>query len=146
MEIKETIIHALWDCQKMYSFPKKNINKLGIAHLFQLPITPQQQILHDTFCNAQTLVNAVWMLLVCSILSARRHESHLNPISIAARIKAEIKSTNKAYPKRNLARDCRYLNKAEFLASHEATGIHWTMHKMISILYQWQGIITIGLR
>ena len=30
-------------------------------------------------------------------------------------------SQNKAYPKRNLAQDCRYLNLAEFLASHEAT-------------------------
>ena len=124
MEIKGTMIHALWDCQKCFNFPKKVVKELDISHLVQRPVTSQQLILHDTFCDAQTLVNVVWMLPVCSILSARIDESPLNHISLAAKINTEIKSTNKAYPKRNLARDCRYLNLAEFMASQRATGIH----------------------
>ena len=127
------MIHASWDCQKIKDLPEEVENELGITHLIQLSITSQQLILHDNLCDAQTLVNAIWMLLVCSILSPRIDESPLNLSSLAAKIKAEIKSTNKAYPKRNIGRDCRYLNLAEFLASCEASGIHWTMHKIISI-------------
>ena len=84
IEINETMIHVLWHCHKITNLPEKLVNELRITHLLQLPVTPQQEILYDTFCNAQTLVNTVWMLLVCSILSARIDESPLNPISIAA--------------------------------------------------------------
>ena len=56
-----------------------------------------------------------------SILSAQIDESPINPTLLTGKIKEEIKSTNKAYPKRNIAHECRYLNLAEFLVSHDPT-------------------------
>ena len=38
IEIKENIIHALWDCQKINNFPEKEVNELDISHLVQLPL------------------------------------------------------------------------------------------------------------
>ena len=100
---KENIIHALWDCQKIKDLPEKVARELEIAHILKLPLTSQQLILHDNFCDAQTLVNVIWMLTVYLILSAQIDESPINPTIPAAKIKAEIKSTNKLYPNRNLA-------------------------------------------
>ena len=56
------MIHDLRDCQKIKDIPEKVAHELGIVHILQIPLTSQQLILHDNFCDAQTLVNANWIL------------------------------------------------------------------------------------
>ena len=61
-------------------------------------------------------------------------EIHLDHVHLVGKIKAEIKTVNKSYPKVNLAQECRFINLADFLASHEATVIHHTTHYTNSLL------------
>ena len=47
---------------------------------------------------------------------------------IRERIKREISDTIRAHPMSNLSMECKNLSLREFLASHQAKGIHWTSH------------------
>ena len=106
MDIKESLVHALWDCLKYLT-----------STLILLK--------HST----STEINSVWILLICSILTAKYNNSQINSIKLANKIKREIKDTNKSYPNRSLNTECRYLSFEEFLASYEAKGFYWTVHK-----------------
>ena len=107
---KETLEHALFPCKNV----KKNIlqqvlNPLKVTQLTQLPVTASQIVLYDEFSTAKTLVNTVWMLLTCFILNNRLNKVRNNAEKVANKIKDTIVDTNKAYPNRNLARECRKL-------------------------------------
>ena len=45
--------------------------------------------------------------------------------------------TNKTYPKRRLNTESKYLSLEDFLASYEAKGFHWTLHKNSANLQPW---------
>ena len=77
-------------------------------------------------------MNSVWLLIVCSILSARHENIPLNHLTLSSKIKSEIKDRSKAYKKLGTA--CRYLPLSECLHSHEAERFHWTLHKITSEL------------
>ena len=110
-QVKEIMIHSLWDCYKIKDLPENVKHELGIVQILQLPLTSQQLIIHEHFCDR------IWMLTVWSMLSAGIDKSPIKPTVLAAIIKAEIKSINKVYPNMNLAHDCGYLNLADFLAN-----------------------------
>ena len=134
VETKETLIHALWDCPKVNNLHLDTIKHLEVDHLTQLPLSAQQVILHDSFTAAPTFMNSVWLLIICSILSARHNNKPLDYISLSRKVKSEIKATNKSYPHKKLGNECRYLSLSEFLASYEAEGFHRTTHKTSSNL------------
>ena len=133
-EIKETLIHAMWDCPKISNIYTDTITNLKLDHLTSFPLTPQQVILYDEFSSAPTLINSVWLLMVCSILGARHNNIPINYVSLSSKVMFEIKSTNKSRPNKNLNAECRYLTLLEFLASHEAEGFHWTSLKTTTVL------------
>ena len=128
-EVKEQQVHALWDCPKISNLYENVLKTLKVDHLTQLPLTAQQVILYDSFATARTLINTIWLILICIILN---HKDHNIPISFTLtceRIKREIRDTTRAHPMSNLSMECKNLSYREFLASHEAKGIHWTTHK-----------------
>ena len=102
----------------------------------QHPITAAQLVLYDNFCTeAKILINSVWILLTCFILSNRLNKAPNNAEKISKKILEIIKTTNKAFPNRNLARECRKLELNEFLASHEiGLKTHWSTFETISKL------------
>jgi hypothetical protein len=102
----------------------------------QLPITASQLVLYDNFCsNAKTLINSVWLLLTCFILSNRLNKAPNNPEKLAKKIRDTIKATNRALPQKQLALECRNLKLDEFLASHEiGPKNHWSIFKTSSKL------------
>ena len=53
-QIKENMIHALWDCMKIKDLPTKVAD-----FIIQSPLTSQQLFIYDNFCDAQTLVNSI---------------------------------------------------------------------------------------
>ena len=124
-EVKESLVHALWDCPKISSLYENVLKALNIDHLTQLPLSAQQVILYDSFATASTLINKLWLILICIILN---HKYDNAPISLNITC-AKIRETNRAFPKSNLSIKWKNLSLREFLASHEATGIHWTTHK-----------------
>ena len=124
METKETLIHALWDCPKITNIYRDAIKYLKLEHLTELPLSAQQVILYDKFSSAPTLINSVWLLMVCSILGARHDNIPINYVSQGNKVRFEIKSINKSRPNKKLNTECRYLSLLEFLASHEAKGFH----------------------
>ena len=68
------------------------------------------------------------------------HKDHNIPTSFTLtceRIKREIRDTTRAHPMSNLSMECKNLSLREFLASHEAKGIHWTTHKTSANLQPW---------
>ena len=73
METRKTLIHALWDCPKISNISNETIKYIKIDHLTALPLSGQQVILYDEFSSAATLINSVWLLMVCSILGARHN-------------------------------------------------------------------------
>ena len=52
-------------------------------------------ILSDEFSSAPTLINSVWLLMVCSILGARHNNIPMNYVSLGNKVMFKIKSTNK---------------------------------------------------
>ena len=133
-EVKETLVHALWDCSKVRNVYEETLQALNITNLTQLPLTAQQVILYDSFTTAKTLINSIWLLLICLILNNKYNNTPIKINVIAEKIKREIRDTNKAFPKKNLNLECKYLSLDEFLASHEAEGFHWTTHKTSAVL------------
>ena len=73
--------------------------------------------------------NTVWLILICIILNHKDQNIPINFNLTCERIKREIRDTTRAHPMSNLAMECKNLSLREFLASHEAKGIHWTSHK-----------------
>ena len=124
MDIKESLVHALWDCPKITNIYTNTLQTLKLDHLTELPLTAQQVILHDSFTTAKTIINSVWILMLCSILNAKYNNAPLNANNLANKIKREIKDTNETYPKRRLNTECKYLPLEDFLASYEAKGFH----------------------
>ena len=118
METKETLIHALWDCPKISNIYKDTITHIKLDHLTTLPLTAQQVILYDEFSSAPTLINSVWLLMVCSILGARHNNILISYVSLGNKIMFKVKLTNKSRPNKNLNTECRYLSLFEFLVSH----------------------------
>ena len=138
MHIKEDMEHALFSCQNVKTLPQSVLTNLKLENFTQLPITASQLVLYDNFCrDAKTLINSVWLLLTCFILSNRLNKAPNNSEKISKKIKETIKATNKAYPNRNLARECQNLNLDEFLASHEI-GLknHWSTFETFSKLWK----------
>ena len=129
MDIKESLVHALWDCPKISNIYTNTLQALKIDHLTQLPLSAQQVILYDSFATAKNLINSVWILMLCSILTSKYNNSPINQLKLTNKIKREIRDTNKSYPNRSLNTECRYLSLEDFLASYEAKGFHWTIHK-----------------
>ena len=134
VEVKESLVHALWDCPKIGTLYEKVLTALKIDHLTQLPLTAQQVILYDSFASAKTVINTLWLLLICIILNHKYDNAPININITCEKIRREIRDTNRAFPKSNLSIECKNLSLREFLASHEATGIHWTTHKTSAIL------------
>ena len=48
MEVKETLVHALWDCPKISDIYTNTLKTLNIDHLKQLPLSAQQVILYNS--------------------------------------------------------------------------------------------------
>ena len=96
MQNIETLEHALFSCKNVREIPEQILNKLKISHLTQLPITASQTILYDEFSTAKTLINAIWMLLLCFILNNRLNKCPNKAEEIAKKIKGIIADTNKA--------------------------------------------------
>ena len=129
MDIKESLVHALWDCPKISNIYTNTLQALKIDHLTQLPLSAQQVIIYDSFVTEKNLINSVWIFMLCSILTSKDNNSPINQLKLTNKIKREIRDTNKSYPNRSLNTECRYLSLEDFLASYEAKGIHWTIHK-----------------
>ena len=129
IETKETLIHALWVCPKINNLYLDTIKHLEIDHLTELPLGAQQVILYDDFSTAPTFMNYVWLLIVCSILSARQKNIPLNYLTLSSKVPFKLRVTNISKPHKKLGTECRYLSLLEFLASNEAGGFHWTLHK-----------------
>ena len=102
MDIEESVVHALWDCQKITNLYTNTLQALNINHQTQLPLSAQQVILYDSVATAKTLINSVWILMLCSILNAKYNKTPLNTNTLSNKIKREIKDTNKSYPNRGL--------------------------------------------
>ena len=134
LEVKEQLVHALWDCPKINSLYENVLKTLKLDYLTQLPLTAQQVILYDSFATAHTLINTVWLILICIVLKHKNDNTLINFNITCDKIKREIRDTNRAYPKSNLSFECKNLSLRKFLASHEAKGIHWTTHKTSAIL------------
>ena len=77
-EVKERLVHSLWDCPKISNLYENVLKFLKVDHLTQLPLTAQQVILHDNFATARTLINTIWLILICIILN---HKDHIIPIN-----------------------------------------------------------------
>ena len=129
LEVKERLVHTLWDCPKITDLYEDVLKFLKLDHLTQLPLTAQQVILYDNFASARTVINTVWLILICIILNHKDQNIPINFNLTCERIKREIRDTTRAHPMSNLAMECKNLSLREFLASHEAKGIHWTSHK-----------------
>ena len=129
MDIKESLVHALWQCPKVTKIYTNTLQALKLDHLTQLPLTAQQVILYNSFATAKTIINSVWILMLCSISNAKYNNAPLNANNLANKIKREIIVTNKTYPNRRLNTEYKYLSLEDFLASYEAKGFHWTLHK-----------------
>ena len=129
LEVKERLVHSLWDCPKITDLYENVLKFLKLDHLTQFPLTAQQVILHDNFATARTLINTIWLILICIILNHKDHNIPINFTLTCERIKREIRDTTRAHPMSNLSMECKNLSLREFLASHEAKGIHWTSHK-----------------
>ena len=71
MDNKESLIHALWYCKKVTDIYSTTIKILKIDHITQTPLSAQQVILYDSFATAKNLINSVWLLMICSILTAK---------------------------------------------------------------------------
>ena len=136
MHIKEDMEHALFSCQNVNKMPERVLKTLKLEKFTQMPITASQLVLYDNFCrDATTLINSVWLLLTCFILSNRLNKAPNNTEKISKKIKDTIKATNVAYPNKQLARECRNLNLGEFLASHEiGPKNHWSIFETTSKL------------
>ena len=100
-------------------------------------------VLYDSFATASTLINTLWLILICIILNHKYDNAPINLNITCEKIRREIRDTNRAFPKSNLSIECKNLSLREFLASHDATGIHWTTHKSLSyittIVLQFKG-------
>ena len=83
------------------------------------------------FPQLKHYINSVWLLMICSILTAKYNNSPINPDTLAKIIKREIQDTNKSYPNRRLNTECKYLTLEEFLAFYKAKGFHLTLHKTL---------------
>ena len=101
MDIKDTLVHALWDFPKIFNIYTNTLKTLNIDHLTQFPLSAQQVVLYDSFATAKTLINSVWILLIYSILTAKYNNSPINTIKLANKIKREIKDTNQSYLNRS---------------------------------------------
>ena len=136
MHIKEDMEHALFSCENVNKMPESVLKILKLETYTQLPITASQLVLYDNFCsNAKTLINSVWLLLTCFILSNRLNKAPNNPEKLAKKIRDTIKATNRALPQKQLAWECRNLKLDEFLASHEiGPKNHWSIFKTSSKL------------
>ena len=122
-------------CRNVKEIPEQVLNHLKIKHLTQLPITASQIVLYDEFSTAKTLINTIWMFLLCLILNNRLNKCPNNAEEIAKKIKGIVVDTNKAYPNRDLARECRKLLLFEFLASLQVNpNTHWTTFETLSKL------------
>ena len=77
-EVKESLVHALWDCPKVSSLYENVLKSLNIDHLTQHPLTAQQVILYDGFATAHTLINTVWLILICIILNHKYDNAPIN--------------------------------------------------------------------
>ena len=99
-EVTETLVHALWDCPKVRNVYEETLQALNITNLTQLPLTAQQVILYDSFTTAKTLINSIWLLLICLILNTKYNNTPIKINVIAEKIKREIRDTNKAFPKK----------------------------------------------
>ena len=128
-EVKESLVHALWDCPKVSSLYENVLKSLNIDHLTQLPLSAQQVILYDSFATARTLINTVWLILICIILNHKYDNVPINFNITCEKIKREIRDTNRAFPRSNLSFEYKNISLHEFLASHEAIGIPLTTHK-----------------
>ena len=122
--VKERLVHALWDCRKITNLYENVLNFLKVDHLTQLPLTAQQVILHDNFATACTLINTIWLILICIILNHKDQNIPINFTLTCERIKREIRDTTRAHPMSNLSMECKNLSLREFLASLVAKGIH----------------------
>ena len=71
MQNKETLEHALFSRRNVKKIPEQVLNHLKIPHLTQLLITASWIVLYDEFSTAKTLINTIWMLLLCFILNNR---------------------------------------------------------------------------
>ena len=117
MQIKEE--HALFSCQNSKNLPNSVLTCLKIQNLTQLTVSAPQLIVYYPFSTDKTLINCIWLLLVYFVLSNRLNKAPNSTKTISRKIKDIIISTNKAYPNRDLARECGNLKLNEFLASHE---------------------------
>ena len=132
-EVKERLVHSLWDCTKISNIYENVLKTLKVDHLTQFLPTAQQVILYDSFATACTLINTIWLILICIILNHKDHKIPINFTFNCERIKGEIRDTTKAHPMSNLSMECKNHSLSEFLASHEAKGIHWATHKTSTI-------------
>ena len=124
--------HALFSCQNVKHLPISILTCIKIQNLTQLPVSAPKLILYDPYSSLKTLINSIWLLFVCFVFSNRLNKVPNSAKSISRKIKEIIISTNRAYPKRNLARECRKLQLNDFLASHEI-GLrpHWSTFETI---------------
>ena len=123
-EVKESLVNALWDCPKVSSLYENVLKSLNIDHLTPHPLTAQQLILYDSFSTGRTLINTVWLILICIILNQKYDNVPINFNITCEKIKRKIRDTNRAFPRSDLSFECKNLSLREFLASHEAKGIH----------------------
>ena len=134
-QTKEDLEHALFSCPNVKNLPKKVLENLKIENLTQFPVTASQVILHDPYSTAETLINAIWVLLTCFVLTNRLNQAPNIAEIISKKIKEIIIQTNSAYPNRDLSRECRKLDLNQFLASNEiGQPIHWSTFQTSSKL------------
>ena len=102
-------------------------------------MTISQVILHDPYSTAEILINVIWVLLTCFVLTNRVNRAPNIPEQMAKKIKEIIRQTNLTYPNRDLPRECRKLDLTEFLASQEIGPIfrHLQIYNSISVLKNW---------
>ena len=116
IETNEDLHHATFACPKILNLPDRLLETLNIEHLSSKPHTDKKINLGDSDCipGAKLLMDTIWLLYTCLILTSRLNETPININNIAQKIIFEIKTTNKCYPSRDLGKCTRLLNLEQF--------------------------------
>ena len=120
-EEKETFLHGVFSCPKLYDGPDLVLQHLKIDHLLSDAVTATDIVLYPQTGDIalDTVLSAIYIIYLYFVLQSRDSNSPFDPKAIANYIRLEISSINTVYFNRPLARRSRDVGIGEFLASHE---------------------------
>ena len=120
-EEKETFLHGVFSCPKLYDGPDLVLQHLKIDQLLSDAVTATDIVLYPQTGDIalDTVLSAIYTIYLYFVLQSRDSNSPFDPKAIANHIRLEISSINTVYFNRPLARRSRDVGIGEFLASHE---------------------------